>query len=94
MDSQKTDAVNDVKMHEAEDMPEESKLQGDGEMQFRIDHYESTDDLFGQIYGIERTIIIDQVEDTLLNLIEKIALIPDNKLVLVEPMQMPLKGHQ
>lgn len=71
-------------------MPEETKV--DGEMHFRVDHYESTDDLFGQIYGIERTIIIDQAEDTLLNLIEKIALIPENKLVLVEPLQVPLKG--
>ena len=90
MSSQKVDLDNDVKMREAHEIAEETKVEG--EMNFRVDHYESTDELFGQIYGIERTIIIDQADDTLLNLIEKIALIPENKLVLVEPLQVPLKG--
>lgn len=50
--------------------------------------YESVDELFGQIYGIERTLLIDKTEDSLLNVIEKIALIPENKLILVEPMHL------
>jgi hypothetical protein len=32
-------------MREAHEMPEETKVEG--EMHFRVDHYESTDDLFG-----------------------------------------------
>ena len=34
--------------------------------------------------------MIDKENDTLLNIIEKIALIPDTKLVLVEPTYIPL----
>ena len=34
--------------------------------------------------------MIDKDNDTLLNIVEKIALIPDNKLVLVEPIFIPL----
>ena len=51
--------------------------------------YESIDELIGRIEGIERTILIDKDNDTLLNIIEKIALIPDTKLVLVEPTYIP-----
>lgn len=51
--------------------------------------YESVDELIGKIEGIERTILIDKDNDTLLNTIEKIALIPDTKLVLVEPVYIP-----
>lgn len=51
--------------------------------------YESVDDLIGKIEGIERTILIDKENDTLLSIIEKIALIPDAKLVLVEPIYIP-----
>ena len=47
------------------------------------------DELIGKIEGIERTILIDKDNDTLLNIIEKIALIPDTKLVLVEPTYIP-----
>jgi hypothetical protein len=76
IDSQKTVPEDaDVKMR---DEPAEEE--------FTITKYESVDDLFGHVYGIERTLLIDQQDDTLLNLIEKIALIPENKLVLVEPM--------
>ena len=48
--------------------------------------YSTIDDLLGKIDGIERTLLIDRQNDTLLNTIEKIALIPDTKLVLVEPV--------
>ena len=51
--------------------------------------YASIDELIGRIEGIERTILIDKDNDTLLNIIEKIALIPDNKLVQVEPIAIP-----
>ena len=50
----------------------------------------SVDELIGRIEGIERTILIDKDNDTLLNIIEKIALIPDTKLVLVEPIVIPI----
>ena len=52
--------------------------------------YESVDELIGRVEGIERTILIDKDNDTLLSIIEKIALIPDTKLVWVEPMLIPL----
>ena len=51
--------------------------------------YDSVDELIGKIEGIERTILIDKDNDSLLNTIEKIALIPDTKLVLVEPVCIP-----
>ena len=51
--------------------------------------YQSVDELIGRIDGIERTILIDKDNDTLLEIIEKIALIPDTKLVLVEPVYIP-----
>ena len=38
--------------------------------------------------------MIDKDKDTLLNIIEKIALIPDNKLVLVEPTYIPCNADQ
>ena len=47
--------------------------------------YSSVDELIGKIEGVERTILIDE-DDTLLNTIEKIALIPDSKLVMVTPI--------
>ena len=50
--------------------------------------------MIGRIEGIERTILIDKDKDTLLNIIEKIALIPDNKLVLVEPTYIPCNDEQ
>ena len=50
--------------------------------------FATIDDLLGKIDGIERTLLIDRQNDTLLNTIEKIALIPDTKLVLVEPVQV------
>jgi hypothetical protein len=56
-----------------------------------IKKYESVDDLFGLIFGIERTLLVDKHEDTLLNIIEKVALIPEAKLVLVEPLHIPWK---
>ena len=37
--------------------------------------------------------MIDKDNDTLLNTIEKIALIPDAKLVLVEPIYIPCSGE-
>lgn len=55
--------------------------------------YHSVDELIGKIEGIERTILIDKDNDNLLNIVEKIALIPDNKLVLVEPISIPCE-HQ
>lgn len=54
-----------------------------------IKKYNTVDELIGKIEGIERTILIDKDNDTLLNIVEKIALIPDNKLVLVEPIYIP-----
>ena len=76
---------NDVKMGEHDTGPE-THPQLQEEEPYTITRYEQVDELFGHIYGIERTLLIDPQEDSLLNLIEKIALIPENKLVLVEPM--------
>jgi hypothetical protein len=83
--------TTDVKMKEQDTNEgfEENKMTTENEMHYNlITRYEQTDDLFGHIYGIERTLLIDQSEDTLLNLIEKITLIPESKLVLVEPMHV------
>jgi hypothetical protein len=44
------------------------------------------DDLFGRIYGIERVMIL-QESDTLKDVIEKISLIPESKLVYVDVIQ-------
>ena len=54
--------------------------------------YTSIDELIGKIEGVERTILIDE-DDTLLNTIEKIALIPDSKLVMVTPIQVPYRNE-
>ena len=54
--------------------------------------YTSVDELMGKIEGIERTILIEE-DDTLLNTIEKIALIPDSKLIHVIPIQVPYKSE-
>ena len=51
----------------------------------KVQKYTSVDELMGKIEGIERTILIEE-EDTLLNTIEKIALIPDSKLIHVIPI--------
>ena len=51
-----------------------------------ITKYFSVDELIGKIEGIERTILLDKDYDTLLTIVEKMALIPDSKLVLVEPI--------
>ena len=51
--------------------------------------YSSVDELIGRVEGIERTILIDKDNDTLLSIVEKMALIPDSKLVLVEPVYIP-----
>ena len=55
-------------------------------------NYTSVDDLLGKIEGIERTILIEE-NDTLLNTIEKIALVPDTKLVLVKPVKVPYRSE-
>ena len=54
--------------------------------------YTSVDELIGKIEGVERTILIEE-DDTLLNTIEKIALIPDSKLVMVTPIQVPYRNE-
>ena len=58
----------------------------------RSPNYTSVDDLLGKIEGIERTILIEE-NDTLLNTIEKIALVPDTKLVLVKPVKVPYRSE-
>ncbi len=44
------------------------------------------EDLFGKIYGIERVLLIKR-RDTLRDVIEKITLIPESKLVYVDVEQ-------
>lgn len=44
------------------------------------------DDLFGKVYGIERVLLIKK-KDTLRDVIEKITLIPENKLVFMDVEQ-------
>lgn len=58
----------------------------------KTQQYNSVDDLLGKVEGIERTILIEE-NDTLLNTIEKIALIPDSKLVLVKPVKVPYRSE-
>ena len=41
------------------------------------------DDLFGQIFGIERVHILKK-SDALISVIEKITIVPENKLVFIE----------
>ncbi len=45
--------------------------------------YSKVDELFGKILGIERVLLCDKSE-TLLEVIEKINLIPEHKLLVVE----------
>jgi hypothetical protein len=47
--------------------------------------YCHVDELFGKILGIERVLLCDR-SDTLLEAIEKINLIPEHKLLVVEPI--------
>lgn len=51
--------------------------------------YFSVDELIGRVDGIERTILLDKDNDSLLSIVEKMALIPDSKLLLVEPVYIP-----
>ncbi len=46
--------------------------------------YHKVDELFGKILGIERVLLCDRSE-TLFEIIEKINLIPEHKLLVVEP---------
>ena len=74
---------------------EENKQPGQpeaAEKTTKTQRYSSVDELIGKIEGIERTILVEE-SDTLLNTIEKIALIPDSKLVLVEPVQVPYRSE-
>jgi hypothetical protein len=54
--------------------------------------YTSVDELFGKILGIERLLLCDR-SDTLLEAIEKINLIPEHKLLIVEPIIVEIKGR-
>ncbi len=47
--------------------------------------YLRVDELFGKILGIERVLLCNR-SDTLLEVIEKINLIPEHKLLVVEPI--------
>jgi len=38
------------------------------------------------VLGIERVLLVDKENDTLLDVIEKIVIVPENKLVYVEPI--------
>ena len=49
--------------------------------------YTKVDDLFGKILGIERVLLCDKQYDTLEQVIEKIGLIPEHKLLVVERVQ-------
>jgi hypothetical protein len=51
--------------------------------------YSHVDELFGKILGIERVLLCDR-SDTLLEAIEKINLIPEHKLLVVEPIAVKL----
>jgi hypothetical protein len=59
------------------------------ELQPKI-QYKSVDQLFGKILGIERVLLCDH-SDTLLQTIEKINLVPEHKLVVVEPSAVEYK---
>jgi len=65
-----------VNPNDAKLVPEESK-DGKDQREFSID------DLFGKIFGIERVHIL-QKSDRLQDVLEKISIAPENKLVYVE----------
>jgi hypothetical protein len=52
-----------------------------------IKKYSKVDELFGKILGIERVLLCDRSE-TLYEIIEKINLIPEHKLLVVEPTKV------
>lgn len=54
--------------------------------------YNSVDELFGKILGIERVLLCDR-SDTLLEAIEKINLIPEHKLLIVEPVAVQVRDR-
>lgn len=58
-----------------------------------LQKYSSVDDLFGKILGIERVLLINRDEDSLLDVIEKINLIPEHKLLVVEPVAIEINGR-
>jgi len=51
------------------------------------------DELFGKILGIERILLIDRQQDSLLDVIEKINLIPEHKLLVIEPVSVMIGGR-
>jgi len=51
------------------------------------------DELFGKILGIERILLIDRQQDSLLDVIEKINLIPEHKLLVIEPVNVIIGGR-
>jgi hypothetical protein len=59
-----------------------------------VKKYNSVDDLFGKIVGIERVMLIDKTKDTLVEIIEKINLIPEHKLLVVEPVAVMIQDRR
>jgi hypothetical protein len=56
--------------------------------------YNSVDELFGKIVGIERVMLVDESKDTIVEIIEKINLIPEHKLLVVEPVAVEVQGRK
>jgi hypothetical protein len=54
--------------------------------------YSCVDELFGKVLGIERVLLCSR-SDTLLQAIEKINLIPEHKLVFVEPVAVQINDR-
>lgn len=52
--------------------------------------YNLVDELFGKIVGIERVLLLDKIQDTMVDVIEKINLVPEHKLLVVEPVAVEI----
>ena len=53
----------------------------------------SVEFLFGKVIGIERVLLIDKHKDTIVEILEKIALVPEHKLLIVDSVPIDLKSN-
>lgn len=68
-----------------EEVKDEEKKQST-ELKLKSDKDLVIEDLFGKIFGIERVLLLKK-QDTLRDVIEKITLIPESKLVYIDVEQ-------
>ena len=71
----------EMKKSNSKDEGESNKISAN---QNRMPKVCSVDDLFGKVIGVERVLLIDKQKDTMVEIVEKIALVPEHKLLIVE----------